>query len=277
MNLPIKKHKAKDLFKTEKNIAPITLETYRRNMMNYYTYLQETGTPDGIEAVQSWLETSGSARTFNVRKAAIGAHLRKRFENEPMEKQFELESQLKRIKSKKPKQSKTESDYLKHRDVMKVAEEATPIISCIVLGLYWTGCRVSELINIKLTDCMVEDCVNIMIRHGKGDKERIVYMPVSLYDEIRNLFNGRVYLFETRRGNPYNKGCITREIHRQSKRILGKAVGAHCLRHSKAMYLKDDMRLSPDQVAKALGHSSVVTTLAFYYHGEPGPREQGII
>ncbi len=42
------------------------------------------------------------------------------------------------------------------------------------------------------------------------------------------------------------------------------------------MYLKDVKGMSADMVAKALGHSSVVTTLEAYFHGTPSAQEQGI-
>ncbi len=43
------------------------------------------------------------------------------------------------------------------------------------------------------------------------------------------------------------------------------------------MYLKNVKGMSADMVAKALGHSSVVTTLEAYFHGSPTPEEQGIV
>ena len=42
------------------------------------------------------------------------------------------------------------------------------------------------------------------------------------------------------------------------------------------MYLKDVEKLSADQIAKALGHSDVVTTLRSYFHGTPDADAQGI-
>jgi len=53
-------------------------------------------------------------------------------------------------------------------------------------------------------------------------------------------------------------------------------ISAHTLRHSKAMHLKKDRNLTPDQIAKALGHSSVMTTLKYYFHGTPSAEDQGI-
>jgi integrase len=69
---------------------------------------------------------------------------------------------------------------------------------------------------------------------------------------------------------------ISQEIRRQSLYHAGISVHAHMLRHSKAMHLKTYSKLSPDQIAKALGHANVTTTLAFYLHGVPGAKEQRI-
>jgi integrase len=90
-------------------------------------------------------------------------------------------------------------------------------------------------------------------------------------------FKGSARLFEKSTGESYNRVYITNRIREASKRILGKGISAHSLRHSKAMFLKDERNLTPDQIARSLGHSSVVTTLQHYFHGTPGPREQGII
>jgi len=57
---------------------------------------------------------------------------------------------------------------------------------------------------------------------------------------------------------------------------MGIKISAHTLRHSKAMFLKEIQGLSADRIAKALGHSSVVTTLKYYFHGTPTAEEQGI-
>jgi len=43
------------------------------------------------------------------------------------------------------------------------------------------------------------------------------------------------------------------------------------------MYLKNVKKLTPDQIAKALGHSSVVTILESYFHGTPSAEDQGIV
>jgi integrase len=73
-----------------------------------------------------------------------------------------------------------------------------------------------------------------------------------------------------------NSSRLFLSLHRFAKKIIRHDISAHTLRHSKAMYLKEIKHFSPDQVAKALGHSSVVTTLQHYFHGTPTAEAQGI-
>src|SRR5208337_4298827 len=110
----------------------------------------------------------------------------------------------------------------------------------------------TELLNIKIKDCSINDIITIKIRNGKGGKERIVYLQKDIFSRIRKTFRGKVYLFETRKSTQFNRLNVTRDIQRFAKKIIGRDISAHTLRHSKAMYLKDIKHFSPDQVAKAL-------------------------
>ncbi len=56
----------------------------------------------------------------------------------------------------------------------------------IVKTLLYTGARVSELINIKLTDVDFNHC-QIRINKGKGNKDRIVPFPQS-FKELLAMF-----------------------------------------------------------------------------------------
>ena len=78
------------------------------------------------------------------------------------------------------------------------------------------------------------------------------------------------------KGTQFNRLNVTRDIKRFAKKIINRDISAHTLRHSKAMNLKEIRHFSPDQLAKALGHSSVITTLQHYFHGTPTAEAQGI-
>ncbi|HPU89070.1 MAG TPA: site-specific integrase [Spirochaetota bacterium] len=281
-----------------RNLAPASVRNYTNAVRGYVRFLEDNRLEMGFESVQRWLGTIENARTHNVNLQGVKAYLLKRFESEPAEKLLELERGFKKIKRKKPKVYVDDSKFITLAEFetltsVDTLEKLRPYIRkrhelsgytdvnimrtvLFIKALFWTGCRISELLDIKVKDCAVLDAVNIRIRNGKGGKERLVFLPRDVFAQVRKVFRGETYLFETRKGTRFDRLNVTKEIHRFAKKIVRRNLSAHSMRHSKAMYLKDVMGLSPDQVAKALGHSSVVTTLAHYYHGTPDARAQGV-
>jgi len=64
---------------------------------------------------------------------------------------------------------------------------------------------------------------------------------------------------------PVSRSWFTNELKRQSKKILGKEIHAHQLRHSFAtLMLRNGERL--ELVSRYLGHSSVNITAKYYQH-----------
>ena len=139
--------------------------------------------------------------------------------------------------------------------------------------LLCTGCRVNELINIKLND------IDINLREikvlGKGNKERIVYLGSYAIDSLNNYLNIRKNILKDKQDNNYlflnhlgNK-LTTRGIREIIDNILKKAsinlkITPHTFRHSFAtMMLKEGCDLK--SVQELLGHVSLSTT-SIYTH-----------
>ena len=75
--------------------------------------------------------------------------------------------------------------------------------------------------------------------------------------------DGGEHLFTTSRGNPYRGTYITREIDRAARRVLGRHVTAHVLRHSRATdLLATTHRIKA--VSRLLGHADEAVTLRYY-------------
>lgn len=142
---------------------------------------------------------------------------------------------------------------------------------CIFEVLLCTGCRCSELVNIKLCDI---DLNNREIKVlGKGNKERIVYlgsyaidslnMYLSVRDELSKKDNK--YLLVNHLGNK----LTTRGIRDIIDKILLKSslnlkITPHTFRHSFAtMLLNEGCDLK--SVQELLGHVSLSTT-SIYTH-----------
>ncbi len=134
--------------------------------------------------------------------------------------------------------------------------------------LYATGLRVSELVNLKVSELDLEvGCIRTM---GKGSKERIVPIGSMAKKAVNNyLLNSRTALlkgqnaeeiFVTKRG-----GCMTRQgFWKLLKRYaiqsnIRASVYPHVLRHAFATHLLErgaDLR----SVQQMLGHSDISTT-----------------
>ncbi len=87
--------------------------------------------------------------------------------------------------------------------------------------------------------------------------------PAELYRRILEVFPEGTYLFESRQGQHFHREYISREIARAARRVLGRSVSAHVLRHSRATdLLAATKRIKA--VSRLLGHSDEATTLRYY-------------
>lgn len=134
--------------------------------------------------------------------------------------------------------------------------------------LYATGLRVSELINLRISNLNLKlGWVKVM---GKGDKERLVplgdyaleYLNTYL-KEVRPLFLNRKskdYVFLGRLGGPITRQRFWQIIKTYAKKVgLEDKISPHVLRHSFATHLLQggaDLRA----LQMLLGHSSLITT-----------------
>ena len=138
----------------------------------------------------------------------------------------------------------------------------------IVEVLYGTGMRVSELVNLKLSNIFFKE--NIIKIIGKGNKERFVPLGRVASNEIReylkirdNLIIDSKFLdivFLNRYGRGLTRSMIFKIISDGYKRIgLNKKISPHTLRHSFATHLlKNGADLRTIQII--LGHESITTT-----------------
>jgi len=125
-----------------------------------------------------------------------------------------------------------------------------------MMFLYETGVRISELCGIRLADCEDQGgAVKIRVL-GKGRKERFIRIPSALFDEIREVFKGSVWLFETQTGKPYNRRYPSDQLSKLSKKYLNQSLSPHKYRHgfcTRQIENKDHYK----NVSKYLGHSSL--------------------
>ncbi len=130
--------------------------------------------------------------------------------------------------------------------------------------LYVTGARVSEVLPVRRDQVKTNGSVELRL-DGKGGKERSARIPAELYKRILQVFPRGTYLFESSHKKHFRREYISREIARAARRVLGRAVSAHVLRHSRATdLLASTHRIKA--VSRLLGHSDEATTLRYYVH-----------
>ena len=133
---------------------------------------------------------------------------------------------------------------------------------------YGCGLRVSEITGLKLTD-MDEDRRLLMIRKGKGKKDRVISLSPAMLIMLRNYrekYKPADYLFEGQSaGSSYSVRSLESIIHAAKEKAgIKKAGSMHMLRHSFATHLLDK---GTDVVfiQKLLGHNDIKTTLRYLH------------
>jgi len=133
--------------------------------------------------------------------------------------------------------------------------------------MYASGLRVSELIQLKLSD--VDRARGVLAAYGKGGKRRLVpigEVALAHLDEYLASLDGRRsappsgLLFYNRRGKPWTRQTVWKLVARHARaRGIASHVHPHRLRHSFATHLLAggaDLR----SVQTLLGHADIVTT-----------------
>lgn len=133
--------------------------------------------------------------------------------------------------------------------------------------MYSTGCRVSELCAVKISDLnMSEKSVYL---YGKGRKHRTSFMnarcEVALEEYLRCRKGNSEYLFVSNR-QPYEKltKAAVEKIIRElaSRSSVTKHVTPHVLRHTTATQAVNN-GMPIEDVSKLLGHASIATTMIY--------------
>ena len=155
------------------------------------------------------------------------------------------------------------------RDEVKRLLEVTdnPKHRVMLMTAYAAGLRVSEVVNLKVTD-IHSGRMMLLIRHGKGGKDRYSLLSTRLLKELRNywrLYRPTDWLFVNRNGQPISTTSL-QKVFNQSKATAGitHGRGIHCLRHSFATHLLES-GIDLTIIARLLGHRNLSTT-SVYLH-----------
>lgn len=262
---------------SEKMKSNNTIESYKSDILNYLYFLENVKYIKDLKTVKtetileylSYLKKLGySARSESRALSALKSFykflcLENYIESNPV------------ITISAPKLDKKLPVVLSVDEVMSILNilnDDTPYNArnhAMIEVMYGTGLRVSELVNLKLSELHLTD--KMISTVGKGSKERLVpindYASVVLRNYIINyrpqlLKKGKdpSYVFLNNLGEPLSRQSFFLILKRLAKEAgIEKEISPHTLRHSFATHLLEagtDLRY----IQEMLGHEDISTT-----------------
>ncbi len=267
----------KGFLQLEKSLSPNSVEAYIRDVTKLAQYIEIKGlglSPEQVdtkllEAFVSWVAEVGFSA---VSQARIISGIRAFY------KYLLIEDIMNHNPSElieAPHTGRMLPDTLNIEDVEKLisandlSKPEGERNKAIIETLYGCGLRVSELVNLKLSNLHFD--IGFIKIIGKGNKERWVPAGEMAINQINNYIRfvrnhqeikkgNEDFLFLNRRGSKLTRVMIF-HIVKQLAEIAGiqKTISPHTLRHSFATHLVEggaDLRA----VQEMLGHESITTT-----------------
>lgn len=257
----------------ERRLSKNTVESYNKDLYKYSEYLYKKKILDAknvttkdIEAYIKMLNENNYTITSIARKLTTIKNFHNYlYQKKRIDKNVAEAVERPKIRKSLPKVMSVEQvDKLLDIECKTVFDYRN---KAMLELLYGTGLRVSELLNLKLGDVDLENCI---IRcFGKGSKERIVpigeyvlyYLSAYLNERPKLSKNKRCdFLFLNKSGTKLSRFSFFKII---KKLLLEKginvSVSPHTLRHSFATHMLEygaDLRT----IQELLGHSDIATT-----------------
>lgn len=251
-----------------------TISTYRKNLSKLYRelcskrnreiYLDDL-TSDDVEEYLLTLPTTSKYVLITSFKSFMGYCFNKGLCS------VNIGKELKQVKCRvKERISLTKQEF---QDLVDNIND--PVIKCVVYTMFYTGCRINEL--VKLTTEDVDLLRNtIIIRNPKGYKHKRRVIPIHRklrglleeYLSIRIGGNTEDSFFVLKRSGRISESTVNRAISEATAKAgIGKQVTNHILRHTFASLLAE-RGVDLKRIQTLLGHSNLDVT-NIYLHANP--------
>ena len=258
--------------KKELNYSDYTIKNYQLDLTDFFKYVSKCNIDflniknTHVRGYLKYLDTCNLKNTTISRRISA----LRTFYNYLLEKGFVKSNIFLNVKN--PKLEKKLPNYLNYTEIEELLASIDTRTDeglerrLLIEMFYSTGCRVGEMVNVKISDI---DFYNKTIKvMGKGSKERIVYYgdyaSKYLEDYLKNK-DKKGYLFTNKRGEKLTIEEVEYIVRDIMKHISIKThVTPHTLRHTFATHLLNngaDIRT----VQELLGHANLSTT-GIYTH-----------
>lgn len=171
---------------------------------------------------------------------------------------FVVGVKMKGFKIERPRKERKLPQIIDKQYLLGTIHSVTNLKHKAIISLaYSVGLRVSEIINLKISD--IDSCrMIIMIKSAKGKKDRIVPLTINVLNILREyykIYKPTIYLFNGQSNLRYTANSCNKIV----KKYLGESYHFHLLRHSCFTHLHEvgeDIKSIKDLA----GHKSIRTT-----------------
>ena len=249
----------KEMFR--RRLSPRTIKTYLFYVRKFLLFCKKSpkqfSKKDCREFLEKFMKKGVSGSSINVALNSLRFMM-----EEVLRKSMKLNIRY----SKTPKRL---SRCLSRNEIKKLVSVITNNEHrLIVLLMYGSGLRVSEVVNLKSEDIDFESNIG-WVGHGKGNKDRPFILPFCLVDDIKNIVRDHSgYLFSGRNGKLSVKSVQEIVNNAAKKAKIDKNVHPHMLRHSFATHLLEAGN-DVTAVQSLLGHNEARTTLTYLHIVKP--------
>jgi len=270
-----------DYLKFEKRYSPHTVRSYQDDLIQFFQFLNKTFGDVSLNEiissyVRSWLaslkEEELTARSINRKLSTLKSFFKYQVRTGELQ-QTPMTNVIAPKASKRLPSFIPETDLAALLYTLRFTEDWKGLNAKMLLSLfYFTGMRLSELINLK--ESQIDKSKRVIKILGKGNKERIVPISPELIKMIDEYIDAKKKVYESpeefllvtekgKRMYPKYAYLLTRQYLATIKTLEKKS--PHTLRHTFATHLTNH-GANLNAVKELLGHASLASTQVYTHN-----------